>query len=75
MGRTKKQWSDLSPQQQKLIIAGGIVELVLTSAALIDLALRPSSDVRGPKLAWLAGFVVQPVGPIAYFAFGRRFRT
>jgi hypothetical protein len=70
--QNKKKWSELTPTQQKLIIAGGAVELVLTTAALISLAKRPSSAVRGPKVVWLAALAIQPVGPIAYFVLGRR---
>jgi hypothetical protein len=68
----KKKWSDLRPFQQRLIIGGGAAEAVLTFRALRDLAKRPSADVRGPKILWVLSFVVQPFGPLAYFAFGRR---
>ena len=68
----KKSWSDLTPWQRRLVIAGGAVELVLTTTAARDLARRDTSDVRGPKALWAAAFVVQPVGPLAYFAVGRR---
>ena len=67
-----RKWSDLTPAQQRLIIAGGAVEAVLTTAALLSLAKRPRAAVRGPKALWLAALVVQPVGPLAYFAFGRQ---
>jgi hypothetical protein len=68
----KKQWSDLTPAQQKAIIAGGVVELVLTAIALRDLAKRPAGEVRGRKALWLLALTVQPFGPLAYLATGRR---
>jgi phospholipase D-like protein len=68
----KKKWSDLSPFQQRLIYVGGAAETVVTVAALRDLATRPSAQVRGPKAVWVLSFVVQPLGPLAYFAVGRR---
>ena len=68
----KRRWSDLSPQQQRAIIVGGAIEVVVTAIAVRDLVRRPSSQVRGPKAVWLASFVVQPFGPLAYFALGRR---
>jgi len=68
----KKKWSDLTPHQKRAVYIGGAVEAVLTSAALRDLARRPAGEVRGPKLAWVLAFTVQPFGPIAYFAAGRR---
>jgi hypothetical protein len=69
---SKKSWSDLSRTQRRLIVAAGAAEAVLTAAAVRDLARRPASRVRGPKPLWLVSFVVQPVGPLAYLALGRR---
>lgn len=68
----KKRWSELSPVEQRAIIAGGVAEAVMTSYALVDLARRPKRRVRGPKLLWVLGFVVQPFGPLAYLRWGRR---
>lgn len=68
----KKSWSDLSPLQQRLIIAGGAVEAALTAYALRDLRRRPKEQVRGPKALWLAGVFVQPLGPVLYLCRGRR---
>lgn len=68
----KRSWQDLSQPQQAAIVVGGAVEVVLTTIALVDLVRRPSARVRGPKLLWAAGCVVQPVGPIAYLLWGRR---
>jgi hypothetical protein len=70
--RQKKRWSDLTPTQQKAVIAGGVVEVVLTTIALRDLARRPASEVRGRKSTWVLAFAVQPFGPIAYLVRGRR---
>jgi hypothetical protein len=70
--RSKKRWSDLSALEQRAIIVGGTAEAVLTSYALADLARRPSARVRGPKLFWALGCVVQPFGPLAYLRWGRR---
>lgn len=65
------RWSDLSRNQRAAIIAGSAVEIVLTTAALVDLARRPRAQVRGSKPLWALGCFVQPVGPIAYLAWGR----
>jgi hypothetical protein len=67
----KRRWSDLTTGQQRAIIVGGAVEVVVTAVALRDLARRPSAQVRGSKAGWVLAFVVQPFGPLAYFAFGR----
>jgi hypothetical protein len=68
----KKKWSDLTERQQRAVKIGGAIETVMTVAALRDLARRPADEVRGPKVAWLLAFFVQPFGPITYFAAGRR---
>ena len=67
----KRKWSELSPVQQKAITVAGVVEVVATTAMLIDLARRPASQVRGSKALWRTLSVVQPVGPLAYFTVGR----
>ena len=68
----KRNWSDLTQVQRRAVYLGGAAEAVVTFAALRDLARRPASGVRGPKVAWVLAFAVQPFGPLAYFAVGRR---
>jgi hypothetical protein len=50
----------------------GAVQLGLLGAALSDLARRSSAEVNGSKGVWAAVSFVNFVGPLAYFAFGRR---
>jgi Phospholipase_D-nuclease N-terminal len=69
---TTKRWSDLTGTQQRIIVVVAALELAVTASALIDLARRPAQQLRGPKQLWLLGCFVQPVGPIAYLALGRR---
>lgn len=68
----KKTWSDLTATHQRLIVASGVVEAVLTAIALRDLRRQPADQVRGPKAAWGLASFVQPVGPVAYLLVGRR---
>jgi hypothetical protein len=68
----KKKWSDLTPSQQRAVKVGGVIEAMMTAAALRDLASRPAEEIRGPKVAWVLAFFIQPFGPIVYFATGRR---
>lgn len=70
--KPKKKWSDLTATQQRLICVAGAAEIVMTTAALRDLARRPADEVRGPKPVWVLASFVQPVGPLAYFWVGRR---
>ena len=71
--RTRQvKWSELSPRRRYGVVALGTVELVLTAVSLVDLSRRPAEQVRGPKALWALAAFVQPVGPVAYLALGRR---
>jgi hypothetical protein len=69
-----RQWSDLSPRTRKLIVAAAVAEGILKTAALADMARRPSAEIRGSKWIW-APIVVAVnsfgLAPLAYFAYGR----
>jgi hypothetical protein len=70
-----ERWSDLSDRSRTLIIAAAIAEAILKTAVLIDIRRRPASQIRGSKRLWIAAAVLvnsAGVGPISYFAFGRR---
>jgi len=71
----KQRWNDLSREQRSAILGAGLVQLALLGAALSDLSRRPSAGVNGPKAVWVASSFVNFVGPLAYFAFGRRGRS
>ena len=70
-----RKWDDLDPRTRRLIVVVGAIEGVLKLAALVDLARRPSNQVRGSKARWAAGVsLTNSLGlvPIAYFMWGRR---
>ena len=50
----------------------GVVQVGLLAAALLDLRGRPAAELTAPKPVWMAACFVNFVGPLAYFAFGRR---
>ena len=71
------RWSDLSESSRRLVIAiaAAIGETVLKTAVLIDIRRRPASQIRGSKRMWIIAAVLvnsAGVGPLSYFAFGRR---
>ena len=67
-----KRWKDLSPRNRRLVLIISVVEGLLKTAALVDLARRLSEEVRGSKMSWaIAVFLIRSV-PITYFAYGRR---
>lgn len=68
-------WSGLSDRNRKLVVAGVIAEATLKTAVLIDIRRRPASQIRGSKWMWVVAAVLvnsAGVGPLSYFAFGRR---
>lgn len=69
---SRKKWSDLSGGQQALVIVAGTVQLALAATAWADLARRPDEQVNGSKAAWAAVIAINFIGPISYFAKGRR---
>ncbi len=71
----RRKWGELSRRTRRLVIFGGTFEGLLKVAALVDLARRPPTEVRGSKPRWAAAVVlINSVGvvPIAYFVFGRK---
>jgi Phospholipase_D-nuclease N-terminal len=66
------KWSDLSQRQRAILGAAAAAELSLKVAALIDIKRRPAERIRGPKRMWRAAMVVNLLGPLSYFVFGRR---
>ena len=69
------RWSELSQSSRRLIIATAIGEAVLKTAVLIDISRRPASQIRGSKRIWIIAAVLvnsAGLGPLSYFAFGRR---
>ena len=68
----RQKWDEMPRWQQIGTVALGAVEIVLTTVAAADLVQRPRRSVRGPKMLWASALVVQPFGPVAYLALGRR---
>jgi hypothetical protein len=49
-----------------------LVQLTLQIVAIVDIARRPAGRVRGNKWLWvLVVIVLELLGPILYFGFGR----
>ena len=68
----KQKWSDLSQSKRRLIVVAGVAEAALKVAMLVDLKRRPAEQVRGSKWLWRPLAFVNLVGPVSYFAWGRR---
>ena len=72
--RKKKRWAELSTPQRVMVVLGGALQISLAIAAWIDLAKRKPEQVKGPKVRWAGIIGINFVGPILYFALGRRRR-
>ncbi len=67
-----QKWADLSDRQRALLLGAAAAEMSLKIAALIDISRRPADRIRGPKALWRAAMAVNLLGPLSYFAFGRK---
>ena len=70
----KKKWVDFSGTQKVATVLGGIVQLTLLVAALVDIQKRPPEEINGNKNMWRLLAFVNFIGPITYFLFGRKGR-
>jgi hypothetical protein len=70
--RRTKQWSDLSSRQRTATLVAASVQLSLAATAWVDLARRDAAEVNGSKAKWAAIIAISWVGPIVYFARGRK---
>jgi len=69
---TGKRWGDLSRGKQLSVVVSAVVQVTLLIAALADIRRRPAEQVRGGKALWIGLSFINYVGPLAYFAFGRK---
>lgn len=68
----KQRWSELSPKQRRAIVTLGVAQVSFQLASLLDLRRRPADEIRGSKRLWAAASFINWLGPLAYFAYGRR---
>jgi hypothetical protein len=68
----KKRWADLPLCKRIGIIIGGAVQFGLLAAGLWDLAHRKADEVRGDRRFWAGFMFFNWIGPLAYFAYGRK---
>lgn len=66
------KWNDLTQPQRTLLVAAAAAELSLKIVALVDIKRRPAEQIRGPKNLWRAAMAVNLLGPVSYFAVGRK---
>lgn len=74
-GTGRRRWQDLGPRARAATAIGAAVQVGLLVAALRDLRSRSAEEVNGPRWVWALVSLVNIVGPLTYFAAGRRPRT
>lgn len=67
-----KKWSDLTSAQQAGVVLLGTLEIGLFIGAQVDLTRRKADQVNGSKVLWRVLSFINFIGPLAYFAVGRR---
>lgn len=72
MIKQQRRWEDLSTPQRILVVVGGLIQLSLMLAAQFDMWRRDPAEIRGSRQIWTFVVLINFVGPLAYFAFGRR---
>lgn len=67
---SSRKWSDLTDRQRRAVVALGVVQVGLATAAWADLAMRPGEEIRGRKGVWAGIIAVNFIGPVWYFSRG-----
>lgn len=68
----EKQIKSTLRNQPVGVIAIAAVQFSLTIAGIIDIIRRPKNQIKGSKWAWLPFQLVNFIGPLTYFFFGRK---
>ena len=68
----KKRWADLPLCKKIGIVVGATIQFGLLAMGLWDLAHRTADEVRGDRRMWAGLMFFNWIGPLAYFAYGRK---
>lgn len=70
----RRPWGEMTTGQKAGMVAQGTVQVALLGAALLDIHRRPADAIKGNKRLWTGAAFVNflGLGPLAYFAFGRK---
>ena len=69
-----KKWASLTATGRTPFVLRGVLQVGLLAAALADIYRRPVEEIRGSRWLWSVVALVNfmGIGPVAYFAFGRK---
>jgi hypothetical protein len=71
MARSGPRFKELSPPARAAAVVLGAIQIVLYAAAYRDISRRPAAQIRGSKAKWRAICLLNTVGPLCYFRWGR----
>jgi hypothetical protein len=69
-----RKWSELSVPSRVGVSILGTIQLGLLVAAQVDIQRRDAGDVNGSKALWRLVCLLNFIGPLTYFRWGRRRR-
>jgi hypothetical protein len=75
MTKSRRRWHDLGPGARAAVIIGAVIQFGLLGAAQVDIKRRTAEQLNGPRWLWIGVSLINFVGPVAYFLFGRRNST
>jgi hypothetical protein len=64
-------FEELSPPIRLAVMVLGTIQIVLYVTAYVDIARRPPDQIRGSKIRWRAICLLNTIGPLSYFRWGR----
>lgn len=70
--KTKKTWKEIPPAARVGTVVIGLMQVALMLAAQRDISRRPAELINGPKAAWRMAALINFIGPMSYFIFGRK---
>ncbi len=70
--KAAKRWKRSSPAMRGGAAARGIFNLVLMIWTIRDIRRRRDDEINGNRKIWTLAAFAPPIGPIAYFVFGRK---
>jgi hypothetical protein len=73
--KARKRWKASSPAMKPQAGASGLINLGLMIWTLWDIRHRRADEIKGNRKLWILAAFAPPVGPIAYFVFGRKRRS
>lgn len=70
--KAPKRWKRSSPTMKAPAVAQRMIQLALMIWAVRDIRRRRDDEINGNRKVWTLAAFAPPIGPIAYFLFGRK---